>query len=274
MNIKVTGTLAAGTYPPSGTYNGEPYYRRADGTYEIWFDSEAGMWKISSLHGVTEPACWYSYGDITGEYDIYGDLTGHPVVTYDAFTVTVTAGNHVTITPTGTVLVATGEGQIFLATPEAGYETLWTLDGTAILQGVNTYTISTIIANHTLTASAVAYRSIKAIVERGEISPLDNIPHSMAERTVITVKNDATEGILSGTNIVSESIFDDMIISQAQAFLDGLGAETITYYPAGDTLDVGQDKVKLALRPGETPTMRRITNIISIDKGMMTLEIR
>lgn len=122
--------------------------------------------------------------------------------------------------------------------------------------------------------STLPARSIKAIVEREQGGSIEGVPYGNAPRCTITVKNHATEGILSGAAVVSESAFDTLNMSMTQVFLDTLGAETITYYPNRSTFDSGKDTVALAMRPGEIPTIHKLGKIISIDKGMLTLEVR
>ena len=52
----VSGTLepdAAGDYYYGGEYVGEPYYRREDGAWFIWWHPGPGRWYISSTVGYT-----------------------------------------------------------------------------------------------------------------------------------------------------------------------------------------------------------------------------
>ena len=77
----VTGTLspdATGNYLYAGTYRGEPYYRREDGAYYIWWYSTSSYWIISAAVGVLGTAYWYKTLSEAGEYTLAGTATGTP----------------------------------------------------------------------------------------------------------------------------------------------------------------------------------------------------
>jgi len=81
-------------------------------------------------------------------------------------------------------------------------------------------------------------RSITAIVNRERPETVDGAPHGSAPLLIIEVANDSTTGISS------------------------------------DEIDLGGDKVKLAVRIGKTTQQRVIRKILSQDEGMMKLELR
>lgn len=81
-------------------------------------------------------------------------------------------------------------------------------------------------------------RSISAVVNREQPAGLDGAPHGHAPVVTIEVINDSTTGISS------------------------------------DEVDCGGDNVNLAVRIGDTPQDRPIVNAISMDAGMMRLELR
>lgn len=61
-DYNVTGTLtpdATCNYFLAGTYNGKPYYRRADGAYFIWWNVLNDTWFISSILGEYNPPYWF-----------------------------------------------------------------------------------------------------------------------------------------------------------------------------------------------------------------------
>jgi hypothetical protein len=122
-----------------------------------------------------------------------------------------------------------------------------------------------------------APRTIRAIVERGEVEPLAGIPQGSGPQLTITVKNHPTEGICTAASITATNPFDQMAIDSADSFLDILGAEEIIYEPKGPNgvLDTGLDTVVLAVRKGGTPERRKIMidGILSQDAGMLTLKI-
>jgi hypothetical protein len=81
-------------------------------------------------------------------------------------------------------------------------------------------------------------REILAIVERLEPSEIESAPFGHSVRLEVSVKNNSTGGI------------------------------------ASSEINLGFDKIKIADRIGETALLRRITNIIRQDKGMLRLELR
>jgi len=60
----VTGELtpdATGNYFEAGVYGGKPYYRRADGTYFIWWSPDEEDWSITrELGDVGVDGFWFS----------------------------------------------------------------------------------------------------------------------------------------------------------------------------------------------------------------------
>lgn len=68
----VSGTLtpdATCNYFLAGIYNGQPYYRRADGAWFIWWYTSANYWIISPELGETPiTGYWYKAPTITGDY--------------------------------------------------------------------------------------------------------------------------------------------------------------------------------------------------------------
>ena len=81
-------------------------------------------------------------------------------------------------------------------------------------------------------------RSIDAVVSRDPIGRLDGAPHGKTQHIVVSVANDSSIGISSSE------------------------------------IDTGKDKIELVYRIGETAQQRVITKIVSIDHGMMHLELR
>lgn len=71
--------------------------------------------------------------------------------TLPTFIVTTTSGPNGIISPTGSVPVTSGASQNFIATPNAGFGVYhWILDNTVVQTGGDLYTLSHVIANHTL----------------------------------------------------------------------------------------------------------------------------
>ena len=61
-------------------YDGHPTYRRADGLYYIWWDSD--YWAISPELGSEEPGYWGSVQEnVIATYTAVAPYTGSPIVT-------------------------------------------------------------------------------------------------------------------------------------------------------------------------------------------------
>jgi hypothetical protein len=91
---------------------------------------------------------------------------------------------------------------------------------------------------HEFTVGEGLERTITAIIDREQPGELPGAGQGISPITRITVANDAVKGISSSE------------------------------------VDAGGDRVELALRIGETPQLRRITQIVEQDAGMLTLEVR
>lgn len=78
----VTGAGASpdctGAYGLAGTYDGSNYYARALGSYVHWFNTDSGLWNISTATGTVSGAVWYNEtsGVITGAMVATGDASG------------------------------------------------------------------------------------------------------------------------------------------------------------------------------------------------------
>lgn len=84
ISASVTGDIdpdARCRYFRAGDYNGQPYYKRPDGSWFIWWDGDA-TWYISGTLGSLAPPYWARVDpDIEGTYPINFLSTGDPVVT-------------------------------------------------------------------------------------------------------------------------------------------------------------------------------------------------
>jgi hypothetical protein len=77
----VTSPVSAGVYTWAGEYNGQMYFRRADGLFFIWCDPAANRWFMTALLGVMGVGWWQSpIGTIVGTYTAGGTYTGTPLV--------------------------------------------------------------------------------------------------------------------------------------------------------------------------------------------------
>jgi environmental stress-induced protein Ves len=81
------------------------------------------------------------------------DVTSVAVTCADIVTYTITAGSGAngSVSPSGAVVVSSGGGQGFVATPAAGYAIdQWSLDGTPVQSGGDVFTLANVTASHTL----------------------------------------------------------------------------------------------------------------------------
>lgn len=84
ISASVTGDLTPDVtcrYFRAGDYNGQPYYRRPDGSWFIWWDGDV-IWHISTALGGLPGGYWSRVDpDIEGPYPINFLTAGTPVVT-------------------------------------------------------------------------------------------------------------------------------------------------------------------------------------------------
>ena len=70
------------------------------------------------------------------------------------FSVTATAGEYGSISPSGTLSKDYGSSQLFTATPDTGHDVdTWYVDGSPVQSGGTTYTLSNITATHTVSVT-------------------------------------------------------------------------------------------------------------------------
>ena len=92
--------------------------------------------------------------------------------TQNTYPITATAGANGTISP-ASATVAYGSSQVFTVTPATGYTASLTVDGAAVTLTNNTYTLSNVMAAHTLAASFTqnTYVLTASAGANGTISP-------------------------------------------------------------------------------------------------------
>jgi glucuronoarabinoxylan endo-1,4-beta-xylanase len=92
-------------------------------------------------------------------------------VSASQYTITATAGSGGSISPSGTVTVATGSSQSFTITPSSGNEIAGVLVDGASVGAVATYTFSSVIANHTISATFSPFTRYQINCGGGASSP-------------------------------------------------------------------------------------------------------
>jgi hypothetical protein len=110
-------------------------------------------------------------------YTLSNITANHTVaVTFLVFTPTITpsAGANGTISPSAAAQYTYGSNLTFTGTPNTGYTVAgWWLDGTVVQSGGTTYTLSNIIASHTVqvTFNILTYTVTPSIGANGTLSP-------------------------------------------------------------------------------------------------------
>jgi hypothetical protein len=97
-----------------------------------------------------------------------GDYTVMANFAIDTENVTVTAGANGSVDPNGVIVVGYGDNRIFTALPDAGYTVdTWYLDGNSVQIGGDTYTLSNITADHTVSVTFGISRIISGTITTG-----------------------------------------------------------------------------------------------------------
>jgi hypothetical protein len=89
----------------------------------------------------------YTFSNIRGDHTISAAFVSAP------YTITASSGSGGSISPTGTVTVASGSSQTFTITPSSGFEVSGVLIDGVSAGAVYSYTFSSVTANHTISAS-------------------------------------------------------------------------------------------------------------------------
>jgi hypothetical protein len=109
------------------------------------------------------------------------------------YTVTASAGANGTVAPLSAVVNYNGS-QEFTASPATGYEVdKWTLDGSDIQTGGNTYTLSDITAAHTVAVSfkIMTYTVSASAGANGSIDPVGDITKDYGSSQLFTAIPDS-----------------------------------------------------------------------------------
>ncbi len=140
----ITATAGAnGSISPSGTFS------KDYGSSQLFTATPAAGYDVDTWFvdggSVQTGGTTYTLSSITATHTV------NVTFKIQTFSITGTAGANGSISPSGTFSKDYGSSQLFTATPAAGYEVdKWTLDGSNIQTGGNTYTLSTITATHTV----------------------------------------------------------------------------------------------------------------------------
>ena len=124
-------------------------------------DANGEAWRTYFCGGVDNPTAYvhalqfldYKLADYDLRADALASLKANTVVANGEFTITATADEHGSISPSGTVTVKRDGSQSFTITPNSGYQIADVkVDGESV-GAVNIYTFTNVTANHTIEAT-------------------------------------------------------------------------------------------------------------------------
>lgn len=143
-------------------------------------------------HPLAGSASLFGPDGYVGPYNVLGT----------SYTITASSGTHGSISPSGSVSVASGSSQQFNITPDAGYGIAdVVVDGSSV--GVeqyqnNQYLFSNVTATHTISAtfSATTYYVTASAGSNGSVSPSGAQPYSYGETATVTITPAASYQVL------------------------------------------------------------------------------
>ncbi len=121
----------------------------------------------------------YTFSNVTSNHTIAASFTASTTTTY--YTITASAGTGGSISPSGSISVASGSSQSFVITPASGYKISNVVVDGASVGAVSSYAFTNVTSNHTITASFTAsttttYYTITAKAGTGgSISPSGSV---------------------------------------------------------------------------------------------------
>ena len=158
---------ANGTISPSGSVS------VASGASQTFLITPASGYQVASVHvdGVSVGAVTsYTFSNVTANQTISARFAKNVLSSY---TITASAGANGTISPSGSVSVASGASRTFLITPASGYQVSAVLVDGSSVGAVTSYTLSNVTANHTISATFAidTYTITPSAGTNGTISP-------------------------------------------------------------------------------------------------------
>jgi len=156
----------------------------------------------------------YTFNDVDTDHTISATFA----VNTTTHTIAATAGAHGTISPSGSLIVNTGQSTPFTITPETGYHVVDVLVDGASIGPVTNYTFPTVSANHTISATfAINTYSITASAgANGTISPAGTTVKNYGESLAFTFTPDpgyhVTEVFVDGVAVanLNDLVFDEI----------------------------------------------------------------
>ena len=136
----------------------------------------------------------YTFLSVTQDHTIHATFETVPT-----HTITATAGNNGSISPSGAVVVTELDDQAFTMTPDVGYSVLDVLVDSVSVGSVTTYTFSDVISDHTIEVSFVegsVYTIIATAGSGGGISPSGTITVEENGSQTFTITPNAGNSVL------------------------------------------------------------------------------
>ena len=141
-------------------------------------------WGVNQTFTIT-PVAGYHIADVVVDglsvgavstYTFYTVTANHVIAAsfaIDTYTITASAGDNGSITPSGVVTVNSGESESFAISPATGYHIADVLVDGVSVGAVSTYIFNDVTANHTITASFAinTYTITASADENGSITP-------------------------------------------------------------------------------------------------------
>jgi len=179
----------------------------------------------------------YDFKNVTADHTISATFA------IDTYTITVTAGENGSISPSGPVTVNHGDDQTFTITPDSGYGVQdVTVDGTSA-GAVTTYTFENVTANHTIesTFSALPTYTITASAgDNGSISPSGDVTVAQGENQTFTITPDEGYGVedvkVDGSSVGAVTTYTFTNVTADHVTADHTIEATFTVIPTYHTI--------------------------------------
>ena len=248
VQVSTSSTFANTLLDASGltteNYNGFPV--SASTTY---------YWRVR-LESATDSSSWSS-----GWFGTTSSIT--TTITND--TISASSDSYGTITPSGNVVVSSGNSQTFTFTPNTGYKFASLLIDGVSVDSTSSYTFNNVTSNHTIAVSfSVIQDTIFTVAgSNGSISPSDTVAVNYGSSQQFTITPNTgyhTDSVLVDGVIVDSTTtytFTNVSANHTIAAYFGINTYTITVTPSvtnGTVTSTGIVDSILTVNYGATPT--------------------
>ena len=184
----------------------------------------------------------YTFTNVTADHTIH--------TTFAIDTITATAGDNGSISPSGAVIVNCGSDQAFTITPDDCYHIADVLvDGASVLDQLtdSTYTFTNVTANHTISATfAIDTYTITATAgDNGSISPSGAVIANCGSDQAFIITPDPcyriADVLVDGASVMADVLIDVETGVGTYTFVNIVNNHTIHAMFEMDTLDLARD---------------------------------